>query len=290
MLKDFARAWIAVGLFAALCGAAGAQPAGPKKDEGSAQLKTFVVKNANLTEAQQYLVRYFTPAAPPPKPGTAPAAPKPTILVAVEPKTKTLFVRGPAAEVETAGKIIAQLDGSDARGPLNVLVLQYAPVDEAMKVLTSLDLAKSVSPLPQSRLLILPQDDPTADEVKTVLVRLEAAFKPEPKAPANAPFELQVAPTPVKVVQGTKVKIKVTVVRKGSYQGPITLDLQNLPANVTTAKVTIDSGKTEAEMELTAATGAAIAERDDVRVLGTALTAANQQASSRDFVVSVVKK
>jgi hypothetical protein len=289
MLRDFARAWIAVGLFAALCGTAGAQPAGLKKDDGSAQLKTFVVKNANLTEVQQFLTKYFTPATPTPKAGTTPTPAKPTILVAAEPKSKTLFVRGPAAELEAAGKIIAQLDGSDVKGPLNVIPLQDVSVDEAMKVLSSLDLAKSVSPLPQSRLLILPQDDPTADEVKTVLVRLEAAFKPETKTPANAPFELQVAPTPVKVAQGTKVKIKVTVVRKG-YQGPVTLDLRNLPANVTTAKVTLDSGKTEAEMELTAATGAAVAERDDVHVLGTALTAANQQVSSRDFVVSVVKK
>jgi hypothetical protein len=198
MPKDFSRVLIAASLLAALCATAGAQPGGGlkkdtapgKKDDATSQLKTFTVKNANLAEVQQYLTKHFTPA--PSKPGAAAVAGKPTILVAVEPKTKTIFVRGPAPDVDEAGKVIAQLDGMDTKGPLNVIALQNVSVDEAMKVLTALDLARSVSPCPQSRLLILPQGDPTADEVKTVLVRLESAFKPETKVkvepkPGTAP-------------------------------------------------------------------------------------------------------
>src|SRR5262249_10706076 len=47
------------------------------------------------------------------------------------------------------------------------------------------------------------------------------------------PFVLQVEPAPVKLSPGDKVKVKVTAVRKGGYQGPITLEVRNLPANVT---------------------------------------------------------
>src|SRR5262249_6900172 len=64
------------------------------------------------------------------------------------------------------------------------------------------------------------------------------------------PFELKVEPTPVKIVQGTKVKLKVTAQRKG-YAGPIALEIRNLPANVTAAKGTIGQGQTAVEMELT---------------------------------------
>jgi hypothetical protein len=193
MLKDFSRAFMAVGLLAALGAAASAQPTGvPKKDDAAGQLKAYSVRNANPTEVQQILTRYFTPTPTPAKPGVAPAAAKPTILVAVEPKTKTLFVRGPSADVEAAGKIIAQLDSGDSKGPLRVLAVQHVPVEEAMRVLTALDLAKSVVPCPLSHLLILPQDDSSADEVQTVVNRLEAAFKPETKVkleqkPGTAP-------------------------------------------------------------------------------------------------------
>jgi hypothetical protein len=108
--------------------------------------------------------------------------------------------------------------------------------------------------------------------------------------PVVLPFELKVAPTPVKVLQGDKVKFKVTAVRKGGYQGPIALEVRNLPANVTAPKAAIDMGKDEAEIEVTVAAAAAVADKGDVNVLGTATALANQQAASPNFVVSVGKK
>jgi len=89
---------------------------------------------------------------------------------------------------------------------------------------------------------------------------------------------------------GAKAKLKVTAVRKGGYQGPITLEVRNLPANVTAAKGEIAMGQTAAEIELTAAAAAAAGNKADVNVLGTATAAANQQNASPNFAVNVVKK
>jgi hypothetical protein len=195
-MKNISRALLAVGLCTALCAVACAQPpGGAKKEEGGTQLKTFEVKNANLAEVQQYLTRHFTPAASTPTskpgPGTtpapAPAAPAPTIRVTVEPKLKALFVRGPAAEVDKAGQIVAVLDGTTDKGPVHVIALQHVPAEDAMKSLTALNLAKGVTPLPQSRLLVLAQGDPVIEQVKLVIGGLEPLFAPEPKTEVKKP-------------------------------------------------------------------------------------------------------
>ena len=86
-----------------------------------------------------------------------------------------------------------------------------------------------------------------------------------------------------------KIKLKVTAVRKGGYKGPITLEVRNLPANVTATKPTIAENQTEAEIELTAAANAAVGVKADVNVNGTATALANQQNASRNFGVTVVK-
>jgi hypothetical protein len=104
------------------------------------------------------------------------------------------------------------------------------------------------------------------------------------------PFELKVEPAPVKVDVGDKAKIKVTAVRKAGYAGPISLEVRNLPANVTAPKVDIAAGQDAAEIEVTAAAAAAPGDKGDVNVLGTAPAAANQQNASANFTVSVVKK
>jgi hypothetical protein len=104
------------------------------------------------------------------------------------------------------------------------------------------------------------------------------------------PFELHVESAPVKLVAGGKVKIKVTAMRKGGYQGPITLELRNLPAQVTAAKTAITSGQSATELELAAAGNAALGEKGGIQVVGTATAAANQQTLSPGFGLSVVKK
>jgi hypothetical protein len=104
------------------------------------------------------------------------------------------------------------------------------------------------------------------------------------------PFTLTVEPAVVKLAPGDKMKVKVTAVRKGGYQGPITLEVRNLPPNVTAAKAEIPMSQTAVDVELTAAPAAAPVSKADVNVLGTAPAAANQQNASPNITVSVVKK
>jgi hypothetical protein len=105
-----------------------------------------------------------------------------------------------------------------------------------------------------------------------------------------APFALKIEPEKVAVDVGGKAKFKVSAVRKGGYAGPITLALRNLPAGVTAAAATIAQGQDSVEIELTAAANAAVGDKADVDILGTATGAANQQDGSPKFTVSVVKK
>ena len=105
-----------------------------------------------------------------------------------------------------------------------------------------------------------------------------------------APFELKVEPLPVKVKQGGKAKVKVTATRKAGYQGPINVEVRNLPANVAAGKATIAMGQATVEVELAATDTAVVAEKKDVNVLGTATAAANQTNASANFTVNVEKK
>lgn len=104
------------------------------------------------------------------------------------------------------------------------------------------------------------------------------------------PFDLQVAPAaPLKLAPGAKGKLTVTAVRKGGYAGPITLEVRNLPANVTATKPMIAMGQNAVEVEITAAANAPLGDKADVNILGTAPAAANQQNASANFTVSIAK-
>ncbi len=103
------------------------------------------------------------------------------------------------------------------------------------------------------------------------------------------PFSLKVEPSPLKIVLGSKAKFQVTATRKGGYAGPIALEMRNLPPNVTAAKVTIEASKTSTEVELSAAANAAVGDKVDVNVLGTATAAGNQTVASGNVTVSVGK-
>jgi len=103
------------------------------------------------------------------------------------------------------------------------------------------------------------------------------------------PFDLQVQGAPVSLKVGMKAKFKVKAIRKGGYAGPIVVEVRNLPANVTATKPTIDMGKDEVEIELTAAATAVPGDKVDVNAFGTAPAAANQTAASANFVLKVEK-
>lgn len=102
----------------------------------------------------------------------------------------------------------------------------------------------------------------------------------------SLPIEVQ-ATAPAPLNPGATTKFKVTVVRKGGYAGPIDLEVKNLPANVTAPKAQIPAGKNDVEIELSAAANAAVGDKADVNVTG---TAAGQAVPSANFTVKVVKK
>jgi hypothetical protein len=106
----------------------------------------------------------------------------------------------------------------------------------------------------------------------------------------SRPFVLKAAAAKVHVKQGGKATIKITAQRLANYDGPITLEVRNLPANVQAAKVTIAKGQTVADIEITVPDNVAIGPKTDVNVLGTATAAGNQQAASPNFVVEIQKK
>lgn len=137
-------------------------------------VKTFELKNANPNEIQQFLSKHLAAAAA--KHG------RPPFLVAVDFKNKTVFVRGATADVETAGKVIAQIDGGSSKdGPLNVIVLQYTSIEEAMRILNSLELGGSVHACPASHVLVIPHSATNVDQIKAIVEKLEACNKPKPK-------------------------------------------------------------------------------------------------------------
>jgi hypothetical protein len=103
------------------------------------------------------------------------------------------------------------------------------------------------------------------------------------------PFELKVAPAPIKLAAGGKAMIKITAVRKGGYNGPIGVELRNLPAKVTAAKGTIAMGQKDVELEITAAADAPAASKMDVQAGGTA-TAFNNVANSSPIFTVIVEK
>lgn len=103
------------------------------------------------------------------------------------------------------------------------------------------------------------------------------------------PVEVKAEPSPLMLKVGMKAKLNVTVTRKGGYKGPVDIEVKNLPANVTAPKVTVAADKNTAEVELTAAAAAAVADKPDVQITATATGAANQQATSPNVVLKVVK-
>jgi hypothetical protein len=105
----------------------------------------------------------------------------------------------------------------------------------------------------------------------------------------TAPFELTVEPAAVKLEPGEKMKLKITAIRKGGYDGPIALAFKDLPANVNVAAATIAKGQTSVEVEIQAAANAAPANQPNVTVTGTAGAPPGTAGPPRSFAVMVLK-
>jgi len=86
---------------------------------------------------------------------------------------------------------------------------------------------------------------------------------------------------------GGRHELRVRVQRQGGYQGPLSLELQNLPPGVSADKVTLPERANEGVVVLKVAADAKPIQKADVVVLGTALAAGNQQHRSPPFTVTV---
>jgi hypothetical protein len=99
-------------------------------------------------------------------------------------------------------------------------------------------------------------------------------------------LDIRIAPASLRVPQGGKARLEVTVVRK-SYQGPLAVDLRNLPAGVDVTRAMIDRGQNFVALEVVARPDAVPGDRPDVLVLATAIDAGNRVVESPRFLLTV---
>jgi hypothetical protein len=104
------------------------------------------------------------------------------------------------------------------------------------------------------------------------------------------PFDLKITPSPLKLAPGITAKLTITAMRKAGYDGPIAIEVRNLPANVTAPKTMIAKGENSVELAVAAADGAVPGSKIDVNILGVASAAGNVQVVSPNFTVIVDKK
>ncbi len=95
-------------------------------------------------------------------------------------------------------------------------------------------------------------------------------------------FDLRFQPALVRIAGGSTATVKVQATRK-SYQGPIAVEMRNLPVGVRAGKATVPAGKNEAEIELTAADTAPAA-RAEALAIG---SADREQAPSSPLTILV---
>jgi hypothetical protein len=82
-------------------------------------------------------------------------------------------------------------------------------------------------------------------------------------------LEVKPAVTSLKIAPGSTAKLKVNLVRK-KHDGPVTVELRNLPMGLESSKEMVDQGKNTAEITVTARPNAELGIRPDVCILATA--------------------
>ena len=88
---------------------------------------------------------------------------------------------------------------------------------------------------------------------------------------------------------GEKITVAIVAARK-DYQGPINVELRNLPIHVRATKAVIQSGQNRATIQVHADAKAIKIDKLDVFALGTATLANNKQIPSGNVLVSVSPK
>ena len=98
-------------------------------------------------------------------------------------------------------------------------------------------------------------------------------------------FELKVEKT-AKITMGSKAFLRVSAQRT-DYEGPIALEVKDLPSDVKAAKAVIPAGKSEIDIELAAADQVKDV-KADIHILGTATAANNQQRQSSAIQLQII--
>jgi uncharacterized delta-60 repeat protein len=92
----------------------------------------------------------------------------------------------------------------------------------------------------------------------------------EQPEPETAAFELRVANTKLPVVQGTSAEVTVQVIRKGDFEGAVSLSALALPAGATLAPATVEADADEITLRVQAAADAPHSLPTAIELLGTA--------------------
>jgi hypothetical protein len=111
-------------------------------------------------------------------------------------------------------------------------------------------------------------------------IKVEKAA-PVAVTPTKEP-NLRVNPELVKVTQGDKIKVRVSADRNG-FDGPIVIELVNMPAQISGAKGIIAAEEKDVVLELTADPKAVVGETKGVTALG------NNKFTSEPFTIAIVE-
>jgi type II secretory pathway component GspD/PulD (secretin) len=167
----------------------------PKAGNGdTGDLRTFQLTYADAEEVKQIVTQLGAnlAARPGSKPPTPPFPPvSPTLRLAVDQRTRTLFVRGTEKELDAVADLVGILDSDPAKPApegrnARVIRLRYAKVPEVTQVLTGLNLQGQVIALPRTNALLLIGTD-SEKEVRTVIEKLDVESKATTKPPVKKP-------------------------------------------------------------------------------------------------------
>ncbi len=154
-----------------------AKPTKKQDTNQDTQVKAIKLSNAKPEEVRETLTSIWAQLMASrgiPSSGAGTAAP-----VAVNERTKTLFVRGTEKQLEIVEDLIKVLDTAPGQelpsaNGLNVVRLRHTKVDEVLQVLTGLGLQQQVIPLTKVNALILPQSERQANDVRVVIENVDA--------------------------------------------------------------------------------------------------------------------
>lgn len=102
-------------------------------------------------------------------------------------------------------------------------------------------------------------------------------------------FSVAIEAPETKIAKGGKIPVTVKAVRHPSYQGPIEVEIKNLPAGITAAKGTIPEKQDAVAIELVAAGDAAAATVENLNVVATANPGAAPESVTSPAVKLIVE-